>query len=158
MLNLRLAPIWHGFLGALLLAASGLVAADRTAVGGVYVAGQGFTIEQALAQALNEQQQGAPFWILAAGDEARRIVDAGRADTRMLLAEIRDRGGLVYACERDLPPGKEIALPAGVGVVAPPANGAPRLFAPAEIEDDEPLLPESVRQNRLMLRTCAAFH
>lgn len=138
---------------AALLAAVFATTGFAWAQGGVYVAGQGFSLEQAAEQALREQVGGAPFWIVASGQEARRVVEGEGAHE--LLARVRERGGIVYACESDLPRAQERTLPQGVGLVGQPEPATPTIVMPAGTETE--VLPESVRQNRLILRTCGAL-
>lgn len=132
--------------GSRLLLALAFWAACLPAQGqGVYIAGQGFTLEQALEQALAEQQGGQAFWIVAAGREARRVLDPEAAAVLRAAA----RGGTIFVCETDLPPGAR--LPPGLVLVRADTDGPfPQL---AGDTDAEP--PPATLQNRLILRTCA---
>src|SRR5690606_35080817 len=121
---------------------------------GVYVAGQGFTLEQAVEQALRENEaEGSEqaFWIVAAGDAARAV--ARGEGVAGLLEQIRSRGGLVYVCERDLQGGQSGALPPGVGLIPVAAVSSGGVLAPADVT----AIPESERGYRLMLRVCEAL-
>lgn len=136
------------------LLASGCLLAAPGSAGGVYVAGEGFTLEQAAAQALQEQGETPYFWIVAAGDAARRLADGDAAE---LLARIRAEGGIVYACGRDLSPSQQARLPPGVELV-PPADGSGNESGhDIAIEEEAAPVPESQRGHRLILRTCAAL-
>lgn len=130
---------------ALLLTTTGLAQAQ-----GVYVAGQGFSLEQALEQALAEQRGGTPFWIVADGVEARRVADSSAAD---LVRRAGEHGGSVLVCETALSTITRTGagLPPGVALVrAAPESAVPLLQA-----EEEQRLPAATRQNRLIQRTCA---
>lgn len=139
------------FFLALSLAAAAMPAQGQ----GVYVAGQGFALEQAVEQALREQRKGTAFWLVAAGEEAQRVVQGEGGEVSDLLEQVREHGGVIYACERNLPTetGTPV-LPASVGLIQPPEESGPVVIPPAvEVEP----MPDGHRQTRLILRTCAAL-
>lgn len=127
--------------------------------GGVYVAGQGFTLEQAISQALAENASGAKrrFWIVVSGRDAARLASAD-ADSglRDSVKHVRAQGGIVYVCESDMraqgiAPTKlmpEVVPVQGFGG-APTESGSP---LPPQI--DTPL-PQDLRHARLILKACA---
>jgi len=126
-----------------------MIAAAAQAAG-VYVAGQGFTLEQTLAQALREQGDGAPFWIVAAGAAARRLAGSDGAE---LVARVHAHGGIIYACARDLSSAQQARLPPGVELVQQAGAGA----GDSRSHEEPAPVPESRRGFRLILRTCAAL-
>lgn len=137
-----------------------LAAGMARAEGGVYIAGQGFTLEQAVEQAQSEQVGDTMFWIVASGQVARDVADAeNRPDTARLLEQVRERGGLVTVCAGDLGSSGASeagqATPPGVALVPAPGDPAPGLTA--SDQSDDVAMPESDRQRRLILRACAAL-
>ncbi len=121
---------------------------------GVYVAGQGFSLEQAFEQAARENEgTGQRFWIVASGEAARQVAD-GQASG--LLERIRKRGGIVQVCARDLQGMAPTTLPRGVSVVPVPASAASGSEA-TEAEDAGEAMPQSDSGYRLILRACGAL-
>jgi len=141
--------------GLCLSFALALTLATPAQAGGVYVAGQGFSLEQAVQQALREQADDESFWIVAAGQAARRVTQGEDAAALALVQQVRERGGLVYVCGRDAPPAMDEPLPPGVGVVGRARDGQAPIRPPEESEAQT--VPESVRQTRLILRACGAL-
>jgi hypothetical protein len=86
------------------LAALALIASAHAAAPlgpNLYIAGDGFTLEQALADA---RREGATAYkILVTGAEAQRLI-ASRAtpDTTELLRQARAGGGRVFVCAKDV--------------------------------------------------------
>jgi intracellular sulfur oxidation DsrE/DsrF family protein len=136
----------------------GARAAEREE-GEVYVADQGFTLEQAISQALAENAGDAKrrFWIVVSGRDATKLASAD-ADSglRDSIKHVRAQGGIVYVCESDMrtqgiAPTKlmpEVTPVQGFGG-APTESGSPSMP-----QIDTPL-PQDVRHTRLILKTCA---
>ena len=73
--------------------------------GGVYIAGQGSSLAQALGQALadNPRKSGGPFWVIVTGTEITRLTKSGTsADMQGELRNAFERGAEVYACRSDM--------------------------------------------------------
>lgn len=124
---------------------------------GIYVAGQGATLEQTFGQALgNAKGKTDPFWIVAAGTEAGRLSKsrAGQELQRSFNA-VRERGGIVYACRSDL-------LRAGIteedlldGVTSVFGYGAQEWTGLLPVRRTESVLPKDEAQSQRILKTCS---
>ena len=136
-----------------LILALGLALAAAPLGPNLFVAGDGFTLEQAIAdaQAQRTEQDPPRYKILVTGDEVRRL-EAAQAtpDVTDLLAKARQSGASVFVCGKDL---KALGLgPADLlpGVVAV------RGYIPydsSKIEDWERRLPRA--PDRKSLAVCA---
>lgn len=129
---------------------------DEVQESGVYISGQGASLNEALEQALAENGSGAKqrFWVIVSGNDIVQVTEAGiSGDIRELLQRIRERRGLVYVCQTDLAIYgiKESDLISGVkSIHGFSADAASNGQKQRGIE-----LPKSVTQARLILRTCA---
>ncbi len=89
---------------ALLLAAS-LHAQERPSAA-VYIAGERFSLEQAIADAALENvgpDESAPFQIVAIGPEMRKLtVKGSKRNIRDAVERMERAGGSFYVCERDV--------------------------------------------------------
>jgi predicted peroxiredoxin len=89
-------------LGALCVAAGAMSAPLGP---NLYIAGDGFTIEQALGDATTQRTPlDAPTWkLLVTGDQAQRLI-AGRvsADTLAVLRKAQASGARIFVCSKDL--------------------------------------------------------
>jgi len=71
----------------------------------LFIAGDGFTLDQALADAQKERtpQDSPRYRILATGEEVRRLMGVGAApDGYDVLARARKSGGTIFVCGKDL--------------------------------------------------------
>lgn len=142
---------------AILLPLAGWISSPALAEdGGVYVSGQGFTLEQAVDQALAEsaRRDNERFWIVVSGSEVGRVTKTGAGGEIVeRIRKVRDLGGAVYVCQSDLARHaiSEEELLEGVERISgygTPAPGFPAAQAGSG-------LPSSVPQSRLILRSCA---
>jgi len=124
---------------------------------GVYVAGQGSSVEQAFSQALAENQgKKQAFWIVVAGPDVARF---SKAKASAALAErvktVRAQGGVVFVCRSDLNRNriKEEDLVDGVASVYGYGQQDWAGLLPAKKE--QVALPESTRQSERIIRTCS---
>jgi intracellular sulfur oxidation DsrE/DsrF family protein len=141
---------------AVLLACTAVQASAANAQeGGVYISGQGASFDQAVEQALAERsRQNARFWIVVSGSEVGKLTRSPvNAEVAERIRELRELGGVIYACESDLERQaiSEDELLDGVERVAGYGAAKPG-FPVAQAENG---LPASVPQTRLILRSCA---
>jgi len=91
---------------AALLAAGAVHAQIQSEGGAVYVAGDRFSLEQAIADATLENvgpDGSTPFHIVAIGRESRKLTIRGtKRNVREAVRRIRSAGGTFYICERDV--------------------------------------------------------
>lgn len=125
---------------------------------GVYVAGQGTTLEQAFSQALADYQgKKDAFWVVAAGNEAARLIRSGAGqELQRSLNTVRERGGVVYVCRSDL-------LRAGLreedlldGVASMYGYGAHEWAGLLPAKRTEPVFPTNTAQSQRILKTCTS--
>src|SRR5262245_49228933 len=139
---------------------TGGVPAAAPSEGGLYIAGAGFTFQQAAQQAIANNSGGQHFFVLAIPPEARALMTTATGQ----LVAARDRvvaaGGVLMVCERDIDNGKIAAasLVPGVAVV----RGWPRVRTDAlplgarYFKDEDPAsLPASNNALRKLRSTCA---
>ena len=127
------------------------------AAAGVYVSGQGLSLEQAFQQALAENpgKAGAPFWIVVAGGEVARMTrNSPTSELAGSMKTVRERGGLVYVCRSDM-------MRAGIkeedlleGVVSMYGYGPKDWTGLLPARQDGLVLPDNMRQSQMILRTC----
>ncbi|OGA28448.1 MAG: hypothetical protein A3I01_01245 [Betaproteobacteria bacterium RIFCSPLOWO2_02_FULL_65_24] len=88
-----------------LFAPGALLAQVKGETGGVYVAGEGFSFEQAAADALRERASSPadPLAVLVLGGEVRRVTLKGTTpELRSLADKLQAAGATLYVCERDI--------------------------------------------------------
>jgi hypothetical protein len=109
----------------------------------LFIAGDGFTLGQALADAQKERtpQDSPRYRILATGEEVRRLMGVGAApDGYDLLVRARKSGGTFFVCSKDL---KALGLRPGDML---PGVVAVRGYLPydaSKVEDWERKLPRA---------------
>jgi len=94
-------------LGVLLAAGAAAQAEEiATADGPLYIAGDRFSLEQAIADATLENlgpDGTSPFTVIAIGLESRKLTVKGtRPNVRDAVRRMQRSGGLFYVCERDV--------------------------------------------------------
>lgn len=140
---------------ALLAFAAVEASAANAEEGGVYISGQGASFDQAVAQALAERsRENARFWIVVSGSEVGKLTrNPANAEMAERIRQLRELGGVIYACDSDLERQaiSEDELLDGVERVA--GYGATRPGFP--VAQPESGLPAGNSQNRLILRSCA---
>jgi intracellular sulfur oxidation DsrE/DsrF family protein len=123
--------------------------------GGVYISGQGVSFDQAVTQALAERShENVRFWIVVSGSEVGKLTRSpANVEVAERIRQLRELGGVIYACESDLEQQSisEDELLDGVERVA--GFGAAKPGFP--VPQPESGLPASNVQNRLILRSCA---
>jgi hypothetical protein len=151
----------HGFLrhlsGLAMLLACAVPFHDAVA-NGVYVSGQGVALDQSFRQALadNPKKSKNAFWIVVAGAEVRGLSKSGaNADILGWLKSVRERGGNVFVCRSDLTRAgiKEEELLEGV--VSMYGYGEKDWSGLLPAKRQEIVLPDSMKQSQLILKTCA---
>ena len=135
---------------ALLLLAAAAHAQIKGESGAIYIAGDRFSLEQAIADATLENvgpDGSSPFVVVATGSESRKLTVKGtKRNIRDAVRRMQRAGGAFYVCERDvkqaglskkdLLPGvqiergwnnEELTQPAGSGSVSPALRRIRRL-------------------------------
>jgi hypothetical protein len=89
---------------AMLLAWAGAVAA--AAEGGLYIAGSGFSFQQAAERALAQNPGGARFFVLSLPDEAAALSERAPPAQQRLRERLLAANGVLLVCQRDLDNGR----------------------------------------------------
>lgn len=143
---------------SLMLAGAAPAAQSLASDEAVYVAGRGTSVEQAFNQALTNtaHEPNDRFWVVVSGGDVRRVT-RGRADKDVLawVQRVREQGGMVYVCRGDLAREgiREDELLDGVAEIYSYDKKDWSGLLPARKEGI--ILPESMRQSQLILKTCA---
>lgn len=135
-----------------------LSAAQNVSDGDVYVVDQNASLEQAIGQALAENQSASPrrFWVVISGSAVTQATESGATPAQLeLIKRARRRGGLIYVCQPDLLAMgiRQSELLSGVQAVRGFETGQEELPLPAQAGDIA--LPPSDKKARLILRVCA---
>jgi intracellular sulfur oxidation DsrE/DsrF family protein len=123
----------------------------------VYVSGQGFPAADTLRQALadNQRKPHEHFWVVITGADATMLTK-GRAGAEILsvVRRVHERGGFVYVCDSDLAAHRisEDELLEGVARVSGYQSSAQTELPTVK---EGLVLPESVRERRLIWKACA---
>jgi hypothetical protein len=139
---------------ALALACLGGVA--TASEGGLYIAGAGFTFQQAADRALAQNPVGERFFVLTLPPEAGALGNQAAPALQRLRERVLAANGVLLVCQRDLDNGRINAgnLAAGVVAVRGNSNSLPtgqRYFAGENPAD----LPASNKALRRLRSTCA---
>lgn len=128
--------------------------------GGVYIAGNGFTFQQAAERGIAQNSGGQRFFVLAVPPETGALTTAAAGP----LVAVRDRvlaaNGVLLVCQRDLDSGKIAAGTLAPRVVAvrgfPPPGSTALPSGERYFKDENPAnLPESTEALRRLRTTCS---
>jgi intracellular sulfur oxidation DsrE/DsrF family protein len=125
---------------------------------GVYVSGKGVALDQAFKQALadNPRKSKEAFWIVVAGTEVIGLTKSGaNADILGWLKSARERGGNVFVCRSDMTRGGIKEEDLLDGVVSMYGYGEKDWSGLLPAKRQEIVLPDSMKQSQLILKTCA---
>jgi hypothetical protein len=147
-------------LAAAACAAAIPAAAFAQSEGGVYVAGAGFSFQEAAEQGLAKNAGGQRFFLLAVPPETNALMTTAAGP----LAALRDRvvaaNGVLYVCQRDIDNGKVNAANLVPGVVKvrgwPEAGGGKLPEGQKHYADENPAnFPVATNSLRLLRSTCS---
>jgi hypothetical protein len=138
--------------GCLVLAACLSTAASAQTEGGLYIAGAGFTFQQAAERGLAQNAGGGRFFLLSLPPEAGALAATATPAQRRLRDRVLAANGVLLVCQRDLDSGRLDAgnLMPGVVPVRGNSNGLPsgqRYFA-GENPANLPAANEALRRLR----------
>ena len=128
--------------------------------GGVYVAGNGFTFQQAAESAIAQNSGSQRFFVLAVPPETNALTTNAPAQLVALRNRVIAAGGVLFVCQRDLDSGKIAAGTLAPGVVAvrgfPPAGSTALPPGERYFKDENPAeLPASNEALRRLRTTCS---
>lgn len=124
---------------------------------GVYVAGQGVSLEQVFKQALSQHPASThgAFWIVVAGADAARLTRTGAGTAiQGWVKSVRERGGIVYVCRSDLVRSHIKEEDLLDGVIAMYGYGTHEWAGLLPAKKEGVVLPEGAKQSQLILKTC----
>jgi hypothetical protein len=140
--------------------AAAIPAAVAQSEGGLYIAGTGFTFQQAAERGVAQNPGGRRFFLLSVPPETDALTTTAAAP----LAAVRDRvvasNGVLFVCQRDIDNGKINASSLVPGVVPvrgwppPGSNALPegqRYYA----DENPAMFPASNNSLRLLRSTCS---
>ena len=124
--------------------------------GGLYIAGDGFSFEQAAEQGLARNPKGQRFFVLALPPNTAALTGAATKSAAAVRARVVASGGVLLVCQRDIDNGSVDAAKLVKGVVAvrgfPPrgSNAIPpgERYFPGEDRDNLPANNEALRRLR----------
>ncbi|WP_420474906.1 hypothetical protein [Noviherbaspirillum sp. ST9] len=154
----RLAVHRHPLLRALIVIGLAIAAPAVAVAGGVYVAGEGVPLGQALGQALadNPKKSDKPFWVVVSGTDAGLLTKTrSDPDIRSMVKTAKERGAEIYVCRSDL-------VRVGIkeeelldGVVSMYGYGTQDWAGLLPARKDGIALPTDMKQSQRILKTCA---
>jgi hypothetical protein len=129
--------------------------------GGLYIAGNGFTFEQAANRALAANPNGQRFFVLTLPPATSALLKSAPAAAAALRDRVRSGNGVLLVCQRDIDNASvdRAALESGVVAVRgwppPGSNALPagQLFYP---DEDTSVLPVAVEAVRRLRATCSS--
>jgi hypothetical protein len=147
-------------IGAVMCTAA-VAPASAQSEGGLYIAGGGFTFQQAVQQAIAKNPGGQRFFVLAIPPQTRAMTTTASGQLAAARERVIAAGGLLYVCQRDIDNGKIAAASLAPGVLA--VRGWPRVRTDAMplgaryFKDEDPAtLPASNNALRQLRSTCAS--
>ena len=151
-------PSFVGLGAAALIACAWPAMAPAQAEGGLYIAENRFSFEQAAEQGLARNPRGQRFFVLALPPNTAALTTAAPQSAAAVRDQVVASGGLLFICQRDIDNGSVDAAQLAPGVVAvrgfPPrgSNAIPRgeRYFPDENRDQLP------RKNRTLKRLRSA--
>ncbi len=150
--------IAHGV--AVLALAVAAMPASAQDDGGLYIAGGGFSFEQAANRGLAQNASGSRFFVLALPPQSVALTTAASPAVATLRERVTAQGGVLLVCQRDIDKGLVDAAKLAPGVVAvrgfppPGSNALPdgeRYFP----DENRALLPASNDALRRLRSTCS---
>lgn len=124
--------------------------------GGLYIAGDGFSFEQAAEQGLARNPAGQRFFVLVLPPNTAAVTQAATKSAVAVRGRVTASGGVLLVCQRDLDSGAIDAAKLVQGVVAvrgfppPGSNAIPpgERYFPGENRDNLPANNEALRRLR----------
>jgi hypothetical protein len=112
--------------------------------GGLYIAGSGFSFEQAASRGLAQNPKGQRFFVLALPPNDAALTQAAPNSAATVRARVTAAGGVLLVCQRDIDNGSVDAAKLVPGVV--PVRGFPRAGSNA-IPHGDRYFPDENRNN-----------
>jgi hypothetical protein len=137
---------------ALALAASLSTAASAQTEGGLYIAGAGFTFQEAAQRGIAQNPGGRRFFVLSLPPETRALASTATPAQQRLRERVLAANGVLLVCQRDLDNGRIHAANLAPGIVPVRGNSnelpaGQRYFA-NENPADLPAANEALRRLR----------
>jgi hypothetical protein len=134
----------------------GPVPATGASEGGVYIAGDGFSFQQAADRGLAQNPRGQRFFLLALPPETAALTAMATKSAAALRDRVIAAGGVLFVCQRDIDSGAIDPSKLVNGVVAvrgfpsPGSNAMPpgERYFPGENRDNLPTSSEGLRRLR----------
>jgi hypothetical protein len=134
--------------------------ASAQSEGGLYVAGNGFTFQQAAERAIAQNPGGRRFFVVAVPPETSALTTGAAGPLAALRERVVAANAVLYVCRRDIDNGKIDAATLVPGVIAvrgwPPVGSQELPEGARYFKDENPAnFPESTNSLRLLRSTCS---
>lgn len=134
--------------------------AQAPAEGGLYIAGAEFGFQVAAQRALAQNPPGRRFFVLALPPETNALTTRASASQAALRERVRQAGGVLFVCQRDIDSGRVPAARLAPGVVAvrgwPPSGVGVLSDGQRHVSGEDPAaLPASNEALRRLRSSCS---
>jgi len=124
--------------------------------GGLYIAGAGFSFQQAAQRAMAQNPGGRRFFLLALPEQAATLGDRATPAQQRLRESVLAANGVLLVCQRDLDSGRINAATLVPGVVAVRGNSNDLPVGQRYFADETPTnLPAADAALRRLRSTCS---
>jgi hypothetical protein len=131
-------------------------AAAAASEGGLYIAGAGFSFQQAAQRAMAQTPGGARFFLLALPEEAATLGDRATPAQQRLRDRVLAANGVLLVCQRDLDNGRINAANLVPGVVPVRGNSNDLPAGQRHFANENPVnLPAADEALRRLRSTCS---
>jgi hypothetical protein len=142
--------------GLVTLALAALAGASAAAEGGLYIAGEGFSFQQAAERGLGQNPGGRRFFLLTLPAEAAALGSRATPAQQRLRDRVLAANGVLLVCQRDLDNGRIRAEGLAPGVVAVRGNSSSLPAGQRNFADEDPSqLPSANKALRRLRSTCS---
>jgi hypothetical protein len=154
----RTVSIWLRWLVAVAFTLPGLAFAQ--AEGGLYIAGNGFTLQQAAARGLAQNPGGQRFFLLVLPPHTRALAMTAPESLVAVRNQVMAGNGLLLVCQRDIDNGSIDPTNLLPGVIAvrgwpPPGSNALPVGERYYPDEDPANLPQATDALRRLRATCS---
>ena len=141
---------------ALALAAWFSTAASAQSEGGLYIAGAGFSFQEAAERGMSQNPGGRRFFLLALPPESTALTSAATPAVLRLRERVVAANGVLLVCQRDLDNGRINAANLVAGVVPVRGSSSDLPAGQRHFANEDPAnLPSANKALRRLRSTCA---
>lgn len=142
--------------GLVMWAGACLSAAASANEGGLYIAGEGFSFQQAAERGLSQNPGGRRFFLLTLPGEAAALGSRATPAQQRLREQVLAANGVLLVCQRDLDNGRISAQGLAAGVVAVRGNSSSLPAGQRNFAGEDPSqLPTANKALRRLRSSCS---